>query len=94
MYKFIKTNKTIEVVHDELCKLNKTTVKFIKAGINIFLTFFASGTLLLVLNRFIYNHDPYKEFIGTSVIISSFTILAEIVIGCLLVDSAFNKNNK
>ena len=92
MNKLININKTMKTVCNELCKLNKTTVRFIKAGIQIFLFIFASGTLLLVLNRFIFNHDPYKEFIGTSIVISSFTILAEIIIGCLLIDSVFNKN--
>ncbi|NMB96072.1 MAG: hypothetical protein GYA02_05615 [Clostridiaceae bacterium] len=92
MNKLININKTMKTVCNELCKLNKTTVRFIKAGIQIFLFIFASGTLLLVLNRFIFNNDPYKEFIGTSIVISSFTILAEIIIGCLLIDSVFNKN--
>jgi len=91
MNKFNNINRTMEILQREFLKLNKTTVKFIRIGINIFLSLFASGTLLLVLNRFIFNHDPYKEFIGTSIIISSFTILAEVVIGCLLIDSAFKK---
>ncbi|HHV94910.1 MAG TPA: hypothetical protein GXX37_00300 [Clostridiaceae bacterium] len=91
MNKLNNINKTMEILHKEFLKLNKTTVKFIRIGINIFLSLFASGTMLLVLNRFIFNHDPYKEFIGTSIIISSFTILAEVIIGCLLIDSAFTK---
>jgi len=88
--KTLGIDKTIKKIYNELCKLNKHTISFIKLGANISIFLFASGTLLSVLNRFVFNHDPYKEFIATSVINSSFTILAEVVIGCLLVDYAFS----
>lgn len=94
MNKINKSNKTIHAIQNELCKLDKLTVKYIKTGVNIFFILFAFGTLLLVLNRLVYNHDSYKEFIGTSIVTSSFTILAIVIVGCLLIDSIFNKDKQ
>lgn len=91
MNKILNKSRAIEKIYNELCKLNKHTVRFIRIGANIFISLFASGTLLSVLNRFVFNHDPYKEFLATSIINSSFTVLAEVIIGCLLIDSVFNK---
>jgi hypothetical protein len=91
MNNILNKNKILEKIGEELCKLNKHTVNFIKFGANLFITLFASGTLLSVLNRFIFNHNPYKEFLAISIITSSFVLLAEVIIGCLLLDTAFNK---
>jgi len=91
MNKILKKNGSMEKIYNELCKLNKHTVNFIRIGADIFISLFASGTLLSVLNRFIFNHNPYKEFLATSIISSSFIVLAEIIIGCLLIDYAFNR---
>ncbi|NSW89984.1 MAG: hypothetical protein HPY74_04735 [Firmicutes bacterium] len=90
----IKTaiNKNIKKIVTELSKLNNHTKTAIKWGINIFLVFFALGTLLVVLNRIVFNYGSYIEFIATSIIKASFTILAEIIIGSLLVDYVFNKS--
>lgn len=91
MYKIINKNKVLGKIYKELCKLDKHTVSFIKTGVNIFFLLFVSGTLISILNKFIIDYNPYNEFLAMSVIKSSFIVLAEVIIGCLLLDSAFNK---
>ncbi|NLC67294.1 MAG: hypothetical protein GX754_00585 [Clostridiaceae bacterium] len=83
-------NKSLKKIITELRKLNNHTKVAIKVGINIFLAFFSLGAVLILVNRTFYGIDSYIEFIAVSIIKASFTILAEIIIGCLLVDYIFN----
>ena len=84
--------KNFEKIYSEFSKLNKWTKKMILLGMHISLAIFALGTFLVVFNRVVLHYDSYFEFVATSVVRSSFTILAEIIIGCLLVDYVFNKS--
>lgn len=69
--------------------LNKYTKKALNIGIVLFLALFSLGTILVVINH-TGDFSSYKEFVATSVIKASFTVLAEVVIGVLLVDFVFN----
>jgi hypothetical protein len=84
-------NRSFKKIITELRKLNNHTKVAIKWGANIFLALFSLGTVLVLVNRLVYSFDSYIEFIAISIIKASFTILAEIIIGCLLVDYIFNK---
>lgn len=84
-------NKNFKKIITELRKLNNRTKSAIKWGANIFLALFSLGTFIIFFNRVIYSFDSYVEFIAISIIKASFTILAEIIIGCLLVDYIFSK---
>jgi len=89
----IKTviSKNVKKIISELSKTSEKTKKALNIGIILFLVAFALGTLFIVLNRLVYNYDLYIEYIGMSIIKSSFTILAEVIVGCLLLDYVFNK---
>lgn len=69
--------------------LDKYTKRALNIGIILFLALFALGTVLVALNH-TGDYSTYNEFIATSVIKTSFTVLAEIIIGVLLVDFVFN----
>lgn len=84
-------NKNIKKILMELSKLNNYTKVVIKWGVNIFFVFFALGTLLIFYNRITLSFDSNMEFIATSIIKASFAILAEVIIGGLFIDYAFNK---
>jgi hypothetical protein len=81
--------KNIEKIVTAFSNLNNYTKLAIKIGILLFLGLFAIGTLLVVQNH-TGNFSTYNEFVATSVIKASFTVLSEIVIGGLLVDFVFN----
>lgn len=90
----MQSNKasTIEKIFTSFNKIDKLPKAIIKYGTQAFLLLFAVGTLLVVLNRTMFNFDYYREFIATSVVKASFTILAEAVIGGLIIDYVFKKN--
>jgi hypothetical protein len=81
----------IKKIATELSKLSKHTKIIIKWGMNIFLTLFALGTILIFYNRATLSFNSYLDLIATSIIKASFTILAETIIGGLFIDYAFNK---
>lgn len=88
---YANINRGIEKIFSAFYKLNPFTKLVIKRGAQICLILLTLGTLLVFLNHTRFNYDSYFEFIATSVIKSSFTILAEVIIGGLLIDYVFNK---
>lgn len=85
-------SKKVEKIFHRFDEVNSLAKAIIKYGSLAFLFIFTLGTALVVYNRVALNYDEYVEFIATSFIKSSFTILAESVIGGLLMDYFFNKN--
>ncbi|MGI6778648.1 MAG: hypothetical protein ACOX7R_11775 [Acetivibrionales bacterium] len=83
--------KKIEKVFSALNNIDKFPRKIIKYGSHAFLMLFATGTAMVVYNRTVLGYDPYFEFVSMSLVKTSFTILAEAVIGGLLIDFIFNK---
>jgi len=84
--------KYIQKVFLAFDKLDKFPKAIIKYGLRVFLALFAIGTALVVLNHTALDYDSYFEFIALSIVKSSFTILAEAVIGGLLIDFVFKKS--
>lgn len=84
----IKNGKKIVL---EFKKLNKHTKTVIKWGFRIFLFLLFIGTFLVLYNKLTLNFNSYMDLIAMSIIKSGFTILAEIIIGGLFIDYAFNK---
>jgi len=76
----------INKIIKELTGIGNSPKKLIKHGIRVFLGFFALGTLLVVLNRVSFGYDSYIEFIAQSIIKNSFIMLAEFIIGGLVID--------
>lgn len=84
-------SKKIEKIFTAFGKIGKYPKAIIKYGTQVFLALFATGTFLVVMNRIVYNFDPYFEFVATSLIKASFTIFAEVIIGGLIIDYVFRK---
>lgn len=80
-------NKT--KIFSAFSNLDKYTKRALNIGIILFLALFALGTVLVVLNH-TGDYSTFNEFVATSVIKTSFTVLAEVIIGVLLVDFVFN----
>ncbi len=87
-------SKNIEKIFSEFNKLGNYSKMILKYGIRVFLALFALGTLLVVINYAYFKFDLYIDLIATSVVKSSFAILAEAVIGGLLMDYFFNKQKE
>jgi len=83
--------KNIEKIFLALQSLDSYPKSIIKHGARIFLLIFAAGTFLVVYNHALLNFDLYFEFVAKSIIKNSFVVLAEIVIGALLIDYIFKK---
>ena len=84
--------KNIQKIFSAVSKIDKLPRMIIKYGTRAFLVLFAIGTGLVVWNHVKLNYDPYFEFVALSVVKASFTVLAEAVIGGLLIDFIFKKN--
>lgn len=84
-------SKNIQKIFTAFGNLNVNTKKFIKIGLRIFIALFAIGTIFLGVSHYVFHFDSYFSFIANSIVKSSFTILAEVIIGCLLVDYIFNR---
>lgn len=84
--------KKIEKIFTAFNNMDKFPKAIIKHGLKFFLFLFAVGTLIITYNHTMMDYSSYLEFIGTSVVKSSFIILAEVVIGGLVIDFVFKKN--
>jgi hypothetical protein len=84
-------SKGFEKIFSEFSKLGSLPKGIIKYGTQAFLVLFFIGTFLVVYNRIQVNFDPYFEFVATSMVKQSFTVLAEVVIGALVIDFIFKK---
>jgi len=73
-------------------EINKIPKMIIKYGVIVFLLLFAFGTALVVYSHTKSSFDPYLEFVALSVVKASFTVLAEAIIGGLIMDFVFKKN--
>ena len=85
-------SKNIEKIFSEFYKLNKSTKNTIKYGTQLGLLVLLLGAGLIFFNHSGFHYDAYFEFIATSVVKASFTILAIVIIGSLLIDYVFNKS--
>lgn len=84
--------KGIERIFTSFDSLNSLTKTMIKYGIQTFFALFALGVFLVAYTHTSLNGDSYFEFIATSIVKSSFTILAEVIIGGLIIDFIFKKS--
>ncbi|MDD4494809.1 MAG: hypothetical protein PHV32_10790 [Eubacteriales bacterium] len=86
-------NSKIAKIVDAFTGLHTRTKKFIVYGIRMFLILFSAGAALLLANGTVFDFSLYIRDISLLIIKNSFTILAEAVIGCLLIDHIFEKSN-
>jgi hypothetical protein len=85
-------SKGLDKIYSAFGDIGTCSKLLIKYGFRIFLLFFFLGAFLVIYNRQIVIYDSYFELIATSIVKSSFTILAEMVIGALVIDYIFKKN--
>lgn len=81
-----KNSKKIEMIAKELDNVNSFSKTLIKRGTQVSLLLLVLGTLIILLNQTVLSYDDYVTFVGTSIIKNSFIILAEVIIGGLLID--------
>lgn len=78
--------KNIEKIAQEFNKVNRFSRLIIKHGTQVSLALLFIGTLAVFLYQTLLNVNDYTYFIGTQIIRTSFIILAEAIIGGLLID--------
>jgi hypothetical protein len=89
---YLNITKKLEKILSEFDKLDKLPKTVIKVGSIIALNLLTLGSLLLIFNHTVLIYDQNFELIARSLMKNSVTILAEAVIGGLIMDYVFKKN--
>lgn len=84
-------NRRVEKLFIEFTKINKIAKALMYYGIRAFQVIFLFGSVIVITNHTIFDFNSYYEFLGTTIIKTSFTILAEAIIGGLVLDFIFKK---
>lgn len=84
--------ESIKKIYTAFRGLQKLPKIVIRQGIHAFLFLLAIGTLIIVLNRTTVSFNYFSDFVALSLVKTSFIILAEGVIGGLVMDFVFKKN--
>jgi uncharacterized membrane protein len=84
-------SEKIKKIFMSFVKLNKITKNIIKYGTLISLALIVLGTILIYVNRS-GHFDVNLDFAATSLVKVSFTLMAEAIIGGILVDYISCKN--
>lgn len=79
-------SKNIGKIFSEFEKLNSVSKLLIKYGTLACSLILTAGTLLSAYSHFVLSFDLYLEFVATNIIKTSFTLLAEVIIGALAID--------
>ncbi|MCX7843077.1 MAG: hypothetical protein N2489_08390 [Clostridia bacterium] len=86
-----KINKNLQKIFLEFDKIGKLPKMIIKYGSQLFLGLFALGTALIVFNRLYLGFNLGLQNAAISLVKNSFIILAEAIIGGLLIDYIFKR---
>ena len=84
--------KKVEKFCLALDKVSSFPRAIIKYGTQAALALLCTGCLIILINYYKTDYNPYMVFVGTAVIENSFIILAEVIIGGLLIDFFLKKN--
>ncbi|HOM02813.1 MAG TPA: hypothetical protein PLH43_08305 [Acetivibrio sp.] len=87
----INKMKKIEKIAKEFNKLNRLSKLIIKYGIFTFIGLFLLGAVTIVMYQTVFYSNDYTYYLGTLIVKTSFTILAEAIIGGLVIDFATGK---
>ncbi|MDP4182957.1 MAG: hypothetical protein Q8942_17955 [Bacillota bacterium] len=88
---YINLTKNIQKIISEFNNLAKINKLIIKIGALISFILLISGALLITCNYFFLNKDLFYQLVARTLVKNSFTILAESVIGSLVMDYLFKK---
>lgn len=69
-------------------KLPKALIKY---GCYVFFGLFIIGTVLVLLINTLLPYNSYFDMVSKAIVITSFTLAAEAIIGGLVMDFVFNK---
>jgi hypothetical protein len=89
---YFNLTKNIEKIICEFNNLGKYTKTILKAGSIVSFILLILGALLVILNHFFLNKDLFFELVARTLVKNSFTILAEAIIGSLVLDYLFKKS--
>lgn len=90
MFTGLKTR--LERIIDKFTQLPLMPKRLFKLGFILFIVIFAAGTFFALGNRFIFSYNPDYEYIGSQLVKNSFTVLAEFVVGAVVMDFVFGRN--
>ncbi len=90
---YFNLTKNLEKIRSEFNNLGRKNKIIIKTGSIISFILLILGALLIVCNHFFLNKDLFYELVARTLVKNSFTILAEAVIGSLVLDYLFKKNS-
>lgn len=81
----------IEKIFEEFKKVNNFSKSLIKYGAQVALVILSLGVLILILNQTVLDYDSYTKFVGTLIVKNSIVLLAEFIIGGLVIDYFIKK---
>ena len=81
----------IEKIFEEFKKVNNFSKSLIKYGAQVALVILSLGVLILILNQTVLDYDGYTKFVGTLIVKNSIVLLAEFIIGGLVIDYFIKK---
>lgn len=84
-------NKNLEQISTAFINLGSVPKKVIRYGLILFLIVLVSGLVLLLLNSTLLCYSSYLDMVAKSIVKTSFSIAAEVVIGGLVFDYVFKK---
>lgn len=84
-------NKKLKTVSQKFDSINSFSKSIIKYGTKISFLILIIGTVLFVINQTSNSFDPYTNIISVTLITSGISILAQIIIGALVIDFIFKK---
>jgi len=83
--------KNIEKILTAFSKMGKLPKALIKYGSYVFFGLFTVGTILVLLNNTLLPYNSYFDMVSKAIVITSFTLVAEAIIGGLVMDFVFKK---
>lgn len=83
--------KNIEKILTAFSNMGKLPKALIKYGCFVFFGLFAIGTVLVLLNNTLLPYNSYFDMVSKAIVITSFTLVAEAIIGGLVMDFVFKK---
>lgn len=83
--------KNIEKIFTAFGNMGKLPKALIKYGCYVFFGIFMVGTILVLLNNTLLPYNSYFDMVSKAIVITSFTLIAEAIIGGLIMDFVFNK---
>jgi hypothetical protein len=83
--------KNIEKILTAFGNMGKLPKALIKYGCYVFFGLLTIGTILVLLNHTLLPYNSHFDMVSKAIVLTSFTLVAEAIIGGLVMDFVFNK---